>query len=103
MRRDAEVAGNGWLPDLYSDERWRELGTYLGLPRRQQQIARLVCRGCSNRQIALHLGIAPDTVRMHLKALFERLGVHERVGVAVRLILADRQGAIERGTADECG
>ena len=103
MRRDAEMAGNGWLPDLFGDDRWQELGARLRLPRRQRQIARLVCRGCSNRQMARHLGIAPDTVRMHLKALFERLEVHERVGVAVRLVLADREGRTEGGTADERG
>ncbi len=100
MFGDAEGHSNGQLPDLFDEQRWRELAALLRLPRRQQEIARLVCRGCSNRQIALHLSIAPDTVRMHLKALFERLEVHERVGVVVRLVLADRQGQAEKGTTD---
>jgi DNA-binding NarL/FixJ family response regulator len=83
--------GNGWLPELFDDDEWRSLVRSLRLPPRQAQIARLTCRGCSNRQIALRLAISEHTVHTHLQALFGRLEVHERLGVPVRLVLAHRE------------
>lgn len=103
MAATSESDGNGWLPELFDDGQWRRLAECLRLPPRQAQIARLVCRGCSNRQIALHLSIAPDTVRMHLRVLFERLNIHERVGVVVRLALAEGQRVKEEQAADQRG
>ena len=79
------------LPDLFAAEQWQRLTQHLSLPARQREIAHLVCRGCSNRQIGLRLGISEHTVHTHLQALFERLNVHERLGVPVRLVLADRE------------
>ena len=79
------------LPELFTATRWRKLAERLGLSPRQREVARLICRGCGNKEIACRLGISPDTVRMHLRGLFERLQVHERVGVVVRLVLADRE------------
>jgi len=75
---------------LFSKARWRELAEHLELPRRQRESAWLICRGCSNRQIAQKLGISDNTVRVHVRSLFARLKAHDRVGVVVRLVLADR-------------
>jgi DNA-binding NarL/FixJ family response regulator len=44
-------------------------------------------RGHSTEQIASSLGIAPDTVRNHIRRLLRALGVHSRleaVALAVR-------------------
>lgn len=78
------------LPELFADDQWEKLAHCLSLPPRQQQIARLVCCGCSNRQIAARLAISRHTVRTHQRCLFERLDVHDRVGLVVRLVLANR-------------
>lgn len=91
MGPDTRARTNGQLPDLFTDDRWPRLAGRLCLTPRQGQIARLICRGRTNRQIATELRISPDTVRMHLRGLFERLEIHERVGVVVRLVLADRE------------
>ena len=79
------------LPELFPDARWHQLAEHLSLSRRQQQIARLVCRGCSDRQVGNSLGISENTVHTHLRLLFKRLEVHDRVGVVVRLVLTERQ------------
>jgi len=52
------------------------------LTMRQLEIARLLSEGFTNKEIARSLGIAEQTVANHLKAIFEKLGVHSRAGVA---------------------
>lgn len=57
-----------------------------GLTTRQREVAVLVARGCSNRQISTLLGVSEKTVEKHVAALFERLGVRTRaaIGACVR-------------------
>lgn len=61
------------------------LGLRLRLSERQREIARFICGSLSNDEIADQLGITSNTVRMHVRGLFKKIGVHDRVGVAVRL------------------
>jgi DNA-binding NarL/FixJ family response regulator len=52
-----------------------------GLTGRQREIVACAARGLSNKQIARHLGISPETVKTHLHHVFERHGVHGRVAL----------------------
>ncbi|UTW08510.1 helix-turn-helix transcriptional regulator [Pseudomonas benzenivorans] len=45
---------------------------------RQQEILRLLADGLPNKAISRQLGVAEDTVKTHLKALFQELEVHTR-------------------------
>jgi DNA-binding CsgD family transcriptional regulator len=49
------------------------------LTQREQQTLTLLTAGCSTRQMAEVMGIAPETVRNHVKALCRRLGARSRV------------------------
>ena len=49
-----------------------------GLTAREREVADLVMRGQSNAQVSTALFIAPYTVQDHLKAIFEKVGVHSR-------------------------
>ncbi len=62
-----------------------EDGVALGLTGRQAQIALLLVDGLTNDQIANRLGIASGTVRKHLEAVFDRLGVTSRAAAVGRL------------------
>jgi two-component system, NarL family, nitrate/nitrite response regulator NarL len=53
--------------------------------RRELQVARLIDRGLSNKQIARALGIEPATVKNHVHNLCEKLKVHRRGAAAARL------------------
>ncbi len=53
----------------------------LGLSRRQAEVALLLRDGLTNAQVARRLGIAEGTVRKHLEAVFDVLGVRSRAGV----------------------
>jgi len=50
---------------------------------REAQIVAFVRRGCTNKEIALELGIMEDTVKKHLQHVFSKLGVHRRTLVAL--------------------
>jgi DNA-binding NarL/FixJ family response regulator len=52
---------------------------------RQRDVARLIARGLSNRQIASQLAIALPTVKDHVHAVLVRLGCERRGRIAARL------------------
>jgi len=91
LASDGEAEGGKVLPELFPAQRWRELAVALGLTKRQAQVARLICRGLGNKEIAQQLGRSESVVRQHSDGLFKRLRVGNRVGVVVRLVLADRR------------
>ena len=49
------------------------------LSRREIDVLRLVAAGRTNQEIARALVIAESTVKMHLKHLYSKLNVHNRV------------------------
>jgi DNA-binding NarL/FixJ family response regulator len=55
----------------------------LPLTAREMQVVELVERGLTNREIGVDLGIRTGTVKIHLKHIFEKTGVHGRYGLAL--------------------
>ena len=53
------------------------------LTRREADVARLVAGGQRNRAIALRLGIAEGTVKMHLHNVYAKLGLESRTQLAM--------------------
>jgi two-component system nitrate/nitrite response regulator NarP len=56
------------------------------LTRRRRQVAKLACRGLSNREIAEKLGLIEGTVKVHLHAIYEKLNIHSRTKLAIALM-----------------
>lgn len=56
-----------------------------GLTPQQEQIARLVAEGATNREIAQRLYISPRTVEHHLRNVFRQLQIRSRVELAQRI------------------
>jgi DNA-binding NarL/FixJ family response regulator len=54
----------------------------LTLTRRELQVAELVSKGQTNRQIARALSLSPKTVETHLTRAFGKLGVTSRAALA---------------------
>jgi DNA-binding NarL/FixJ family response regulator len=52
------------------------------LTHRQQELARLVAQGLTNREIAHRLGISVFTVRHHVSNIMRKLGVRSRAQIA---------------------
>jgi DNA-binding CsgD family transcriptional regulator len=60
---------------------------------RQRDVFELIVQGMSNKEIARNLQLAEGTVKIHIKALFAKLGVRRRAAVAVagtRLLSPER-------------
>ena len=64
----------------------RRAGDVRLLTRREREIALLVARGMTNRQIANQLVIAERTVEGHVERIRAKLGVRSRTGVAVWVV-----------------
>lgn len=58
-------------------------GPFDALTPREGEILSLLAEGQSNKVIARNLGISDGTVKLHVKAILRKLGVHSRVEAAV--------------------
>ncbi len=61
------------------------------LTEREIEILRLVANGHANKQIAWRLNLSNDTIKAQLKAIFAKLGVHDRTHAVT---VATRRGYI---------
>jgi DNA-binding NarL/FixJ family response regulator len=56
------------------------------LSQRETQVLQLLTKGRSNKEISFSLFISEDTVKAHLKTLFNKLNVQDRTGAAISAI-----------------
>lgn len=59
---------------------------------REYEISVLISNGNTNKQIARHLSITERTVKAHLSEIFRKLGINDRLMLALRVI-ASREAA----------
>ena len=56
------------------------------LTRREREVAELLAGGYSSLNVAARLGISEQTVAVHTRAIYRKLGVHSRVDLARRVL-----------------
>jgi DNA-binding NarL/FixJ family response regulator len=52
---------------------------------REYQVATLVARGLSNKEVARHFGIRIGTAKFHVHNIYQKLGVKNRYAVIVMM------------------
>jgi len=90
MDHPAYVADDGAISPLSAKE-CREIVGKLGLPPQQARIVELILQDKSDKQIVAAIGLERSTVRTYMNRIFARLGVSDRVGVALCVFRACRQ------------
>lgn len=55
------------------------------LTAREREVAVLVMRGFSNKQVARELGLSTGTVKLHLHRVFQKLGAKSRYALRVQI------------------
>ncbi len=53
---------------------------------REREVLRLLVSGCSNREIAMELGIIERTVKAHVAQLLRKVGVTNRIALSVHAV-----------------
>lgn len=66
-------------------------GAHLGLTRREAEVLTVLAGGTAPDAIAAKLGISAETVRSHLRSVYLKLGVNDRVAAAA---IAWREGLV---------
>jgi two-component system, NarL family, nitrate/nitrite response regulator NarL len=89
---ESVMAGQYWIgleraSDIEASVRRLELARRraraFGLTRRELEILRALTRGETNRGIATHCAISENTVKQHIKHIFDKVGASNRVELAV--------------------
>jgi two-component system NarL family response regulator len=78
------ASGRSVMPAGWQRALRERAGRELSLSRRHREILALIAAGRSNKQIATELGLSANTVKFHVRVLYSRLGVHNRVEAASR-------------------
>ncbi|AGA31983.1 Nitrate/nitrite response regulator protein [Thioalkalivibrio nitratireducens DSM 14787] len=61
-------------------------GERVVLTRREQEVLDQIAAGLSNKQIARELGLSEGTVKVHVKHLLKKLGMHSRLEAALWVV-----------------
>ena len=81
---EAVASGSSWVEDgLIPPADASVRSAHTPLTARELQVAELIERGLTNRDIGRELGIRTGTVKIHLKHIFEKTGVRGRYGLAL--------------------
>ncbi len=76
------LKGGRYVPDNILQGTDKPVHPDITLTARQQEILNLISQGKANKEIASILGIADNTVRVHISAIFQTLKVNNRTEAA---------------------
>jgi len=96
----AVSAGEVWAPRKHIAGLLRRSLTQLHSPMltpREAEILRMITGGLKNAEIAENLGVARETVRWHIRGLYSKIGVENRLGAVTfgSRLFADDQSVVQ--------
>lgn len=87
---------------LFCNAAWAGIAGRLGLSPRQKEVARYVLADQSDDQIAQALGLSRGTVQTHMERLRDKLHVHSRIQLVLRVVAAYLDWRIESPPPSGC-
>ncbi len=82
----AETLTRNIAPELSISEKITKVFQRAGLTPRELEVAGLVVTGASTEEMHEHLYISPDTLKSHLRNIYRKLGVKNRLEMTQRLL-----------------
>ena len=80
---------------LLNKRQWSYLKRRYHMTPRELQIAQLICQGLGNEEIASRLKIKHGTVKTHVRNLYRKLWVHNKILMLLRFI-EDTNGLLNK-------
>ena len=85
---------------LFNNQQWAYLQRRFQITPRELEIAKLVCQGYSNEEIADSLNIKDGTVKTHVRHIYRKTWVQNKMLMLLRFI-EDSNGFFEKSEARE--
>lgn len=86
--------------DLFSEGQWARTQQKLGLSPRQAQIITLILHGKTDKDIAQKLDISPATVRTHMRRLFDKFELNDRLELILLVLTSLRERPAKPSSPD---
>jgi DNA-binding NarL/FixJ family response regulator len=90
--REVHAGGRPMSPDVATQLETRK--SLQSLTPREVHVVELMARGMRNKEIAVDLGISEDTVEVHARNIFGKLGVRDRTAAVTAAL---KRGIIHLG------
>ncbi len=71
---------------LLTNRQWQYLQRRYKITPRELQIARLICHGFANEEIAARLNITTGTVKVHIRNLYRKTWAENKIRMLLRFI-----------------
>jgi DNA-binding NarL/FixJ family response regulator len=84
---------------ILDEKEWSYLQRYYEMSPRELQVAKLVCSGFTNGDIANRLRVRPGTVKTHLRNIFGKTRTRNRISMLLKYIEKVQQFQHQNGIA----
>ena len=84
---------------LLDDKHWSYIQRRYHISPRELEVAKLVCRGLSNKEMAEILKVKQGTIKTHMKNIYRRIHVKNKVALLLRF-MADVSGLFNESARD---
>lgn len=71
---------------LFDDKQWRYVQRRYHISKRELEVAKLVCQGLVNGDVAKMLNVKPGTVKTHLRSIFAKTHAKNRITMLLRFM-----------------
>ena len=71
---------------LLSEKQWSYIQRRYRMSPRELQVAKLVCRGLTNGDVAERLSVKSGTVKTHLRSIFAKARARNKITLLLRLV-----------------